>query len=644
MSVMTFDGDTSRRAQASTCAPERPATAPDAVALYREHRDRIYRYCYRRLGNAADAEDATQETFARAVVRLPGVTGEAALYLSAIARNVCYDASTARRRREVRETGLEGLDRPDLTAGPEETTADRCVLTRILAVLSRRERALLVQTYEGYSYEEIAKRMGLTVKVVSVGIVRARQHLRRIGSVGATAIGLGILVRRLTGWAARRVTSAAAQVRPDGVMAVEQAAFVAASLVVLAVAAAPAAGAASRTGVAQGPHTAPLGGPPAPVHRSLSLPTQSVQIRVTAPTPRATAAGAPVPPALPWLADDATEMTFTSFTPSPSYATDHTVFATGRVVSCTAQCGAVFVSRDGGDSWVRLSATLQYVDGPVLLPPGWRAGSSPLFTAASVGLERSDDGGRTFATVLPVPSAVAAPLGSAGGGALLVASSRVPAQTWLYDPVTGLSRPGPVLPAGRVAEDMVSLPDGSGVVVVTEPSTPGGSVAGGALGLARCTDSACVALGSVASASAVGPHVVVSASYAADHTVLLLAYDTLFMSNDGGATLHSVLHVTGNQLTAAVVGSLGALPPALLVAEQIYGGKAGSTVAMARSRDGGATFAPVATGAWTGVLSLPAMLLLPGGDVLASVASPATVGGGGVRCSTDAGTSWSPRC
>ena len=48
-------------------------------ALVGAHRGKVYGLCYRYAGNAADAEDLTQEVFLRAFRGLPGFRGDANL-------------------------------------------------------------------------------------------------------------------------------------------------------------------------------------------------------------------------------------------------------------------------------------------------------------------------------------------------------------------------------------------------------------------------------------------------------------------------------------------------------------------------------------------------------------------------------------
>jgi RNA polymerase sigma-70 factor (ECF subfamily) len=105
------------KASAATIAPADPppdAHAPDDrsfAAVARLHLDRLYGFCIRLAGNAADGEDLLQETLIRAMrsyadLREPE---HAKGWLFAIATNVWRDQLRARDRR-VRTTSLDGLE------------------------------------------------------------------------------------------------------------------------------------------------------------------------------------------------------------------------------------------------------------------------------------------------------------------------------------------------------------------------------------------------------------------------------------------------------------------------------------------------------------------------------------------------------
>src|SRR5215204_246366 len=74
------------------------ANSADFAALYERYVDPIYRFCFRRLGNRAAAEDATSVVFERALKALPRfTTGSFRAWLFTIARNAITDVHRADR-------------------------------------------------------------------------------------------------------------------------------------------------------------------------------------------------------------------------------------------------------------------------------------------------------------------------------------------------------------------------------------------------------------------------------------------------------------------------------------------------------------------------------------------------------------------
>ena len=99
--------------------------------------DRIYRYCYHRLGDRQAAEDATQEAFARWLAAgVCRTENEALRYLYAVARNLCTD-EYRRRRPEPLPTDLPGPDIP----------VDSLALRQAVAALPQEEQELILMRY-----------------------------------------------------------------------------------------------------------------------------------------------------------------------------------------------------------------------------------------------------------------------------------------------------------------------------------------------------------------------------------------------------------------------------------------------------------------------------------------------------------------
>ena len=135
----------------------------------------VYNASLRILGNTADAEDVTQDTFVAALQRMSTYDPKQAMgpWLRAIARNRAIDL--LRRRARAPE--------PELARGPSvETVAiDRLEAERVRAALAQlptRDRTLLVLRYwEDQPVESVARSLGMTDGAARVALLRARRAL-----------------------------------------------------------------------------------------------------------------------------------------------------------------------------------------------------------------------------------------------------------------------------------------------------------------------------------------------------------------------------------------------------------------------------------------------------------------------------------
>jgi RNA polymerase sigma-70 factor (ECF subfamily) len=138
---------------------------------------RIYAYAAYRLGDGPDAEDATSETFERALRYRESFDrrkGEPVAWLIGIARRVVGD-ELSRRSRESFATAPEIA-----THDPATDALDRLELSRALAKLDDRARELVALRYGAdLATRQIAELLGLRANTAAVALHRALEQLRR---------------------------------------------------------------------------------------------------------------------------------------------------------------------------------------------------------------------------------------------------------------------------------------------------------------------------------------------------------------------------------------------------------------------------------------------------------------------------------
>ena len=145
---------------------------------------RLFRYhLVLARGNESVAQEATQQTFLRAVRHIREFASEAVLWgwLTALARSVAVDEI----RRQTRQHSLldRFFHRQSSEHGTAEVDADERLLTLLeahLAALPDAERTLIERKYlAGESVRDLAASLATTEKSVDSRLVRARQKLRQ---------------------------------------------------------------------------------------------------------------------------------------------------------------------------------------------------------------------------------------------------------------------------------------------------------------------------------------------------------------------------------------------------------------------------------------------------------------------------------
>lgn len=154
---------------------------PDWDAIYRDNVNRVYGMLYARVGNRADAEDLTTETFLAVLrpLRTSASVGEVRAYLLAAARTAL--AGYWRRRLGLPVTTLEDDTVDSVFPDEPPATDERGRVDAVLAQLPQRYQDILrLRFLDGCTVREAANELGLSVANAKVLQHRA---LRRAAAV-----------------------------------------------------------------------------------------------------------------------------------------------------------------------------------------------------------------------------------------------------------------------------------------------------------------------------------------------------------------------------------------------------------------------------------------------------------------------------
>ncbi len=153
------------------------------AGLVERYRDRLGRYATRMLGNAADAEEALQDTFVRGYRSIARCTDPEryGAWLFGILVNRCrtYAARQARRQRVMVR------DDRALASASVAHTSDRDAWRETIAwaleqLLQDQREAFLLKHVEELSYDEMHQLTGVSIPALKMRVLRAREELRRV--------------------------------------------------------------------------------------------------------------------------------------------------------------------------------------------------------------------------------------------------------------------------------------------------------------------------------------------------------------------------------------------------------------------------------------------------------------------------------
>jgi RNA polymerase sigma-70 factor, ECF subfamily len=151
--------------------------------LYDRHVVRVYRHIYYMIGNAAEAEDLTAQTFLKAWEAIDRYQVRGAPFISwllRIAHNL--GVSHLRAKRETSQLH-DGLVDDKLRRDPEwsyqQTAEEELVREAILRLRDEQRQVIILRFIEDLDYREVAEIIGKSVAAIRVIQHRALNSLRK---------------------------------------------------------------------------------------------------------------------------------------------------------------------------------------------------------------------------------------------------------------------------------------------------------------------------------------------------------------------------------------------------------------------------------------------------------------------------------
>jgi len=149
------------------------------LELIHRHQSIIHKICFVYCNNRADREDLQQEVILQLWKSFPSFQENAAFstWMYRVALNTAIN--------QTRKPGLlfDTSSSPDIPYDPSkfyDLSEEIQILYRAISQLRKVEKAIILLWLEEKTYEEIAESIGISVKNVSVRLVRIRTRLAEI--------------------------------------------------------------------------------------------------------------------------------------------------------------------------------------------------------------------------------------------------------------------------------------------------------------------------------------------------------------------------------------------------------------------------------------------------------------------------------
>ncbi len=157
------------------------------VEAFKQHilplKDKLFRFALHFLQNVQEAEDAVQDVMAGVWARRAEWPqwNSIPAYCMTATRNNCLDRLRRRRIRVLPMEKASQVGSPD--RDPHETMTDKQMIQRIRQCMEElpphQQQVIRLREMEGFSYNEIAEVLDMTLDQVKVNLFRGRNAIRK---------------------------------------------------------------------------------------------------------------------------------------------------------------------------------------------------------------------------------------------------------------------------------------------------------------------------------------------------------------------------------------------------------------------------------------------------------------------------------
>jgi RNA polymerase sigma-70 factor (ECF subfamily) len=164
--------------------------------LVTQHQSRLYRFVYKHIGHAAEAEELAQQAFVEAARTYAQFRGDSQLstWLYGIAMNLVRNHLSRAPQRRYRFEDEEALDQVCSESADPQTQLEHRQLVQLLEqelaeLMPEMREVLLLVALDDLSYDEAAALLDVPIGTVRSRVSRARSQLRqRFQSAGVTRL------------------------------------------------------------------------------------------------------------------------------------------------------------------------------------------------------------------------------------------------------------------------------------------------------------------------------------------------------------------------------------------------------------------------------------------------------------------------